>query len=139
VSPLIDRLAQLFRHLQHLRQIRPQVTNPEVLSSDLTLQNDVLHSLQIVCQAVIDIASELSARRMLRLDDYTQAVRNLAAYPEFSPSLVRRLEKLPAFRNVLVHEYVDLDFTKVVEALDDLEAVEEFAGAVYRMDRSAEG
>jgi uncharacterized protein YutE (UPF0331/DUF86 family) len=112
--------------------------DPEVLGTDLTLHNDVTHSLQIVCQAVIDIASELSARRMLRLDDYTQAVRNLVAYPEFPSSLVKRLEKLPAFRNVLVHEYVDLDFAKVVEALDDLEAVEEFADIVLRMDRSSE-
>jgi uncharacterized protein YutE (UPF0331/DUF86 family) len=138
MSPLVDRLAQLFRHLQHLRQIRPQVTDPKVLESDLTLQNDVLRSLQIVCQAVIDISSELSARRMLRLDDYTQAVRNLAAYPEFPHPLVKRLEKLPAFRNVLVHEYMDLDFAKVAEALDDLEAVEEFARIVHRMNRSAE-
>ncbi len=105
-----------------------------MLESDLTLQNDVLRSLQIVCQAVIDIASELSARRMLRLDDYTQAVRNLAAYPEFPYSLVKRLDKLPSFRNVLVHEYMDLDFAKVVEVLDDLEAVEEFAGTVHRMN-----
>jgi uncharacterized protein YutE (UPF0331/DUF86 family) len=138
VSPLIDRLAQLLRHLQHLRQIRPRVTDPETLSGDLSLHNDVLYSLQIVCQAVIDIASELSARRMLRLDDYTQAVRNLSAYPEFPPSLVKRLEKLPAFRNVLVHEYVDLDFVKVVDVLDRLEDVEEFADAVRRIERSAE-
>jgi uncharacterized protein YutE (UPF0331/DUF86 family) len=134
MSPLVDRLVQLFRHLQHLRRIRPRVTGPEVLEEDLSLHNDVLHSLQIVCQAVIDIASELSARRLLRFDDYTQAVKNLAAFPEFPPTIPQRLEKLPAFRNVLVHEYVDLDFTRVMEALNQLDAIEEFAKAVRRIE-----
>jgi uncharacterized protein YutE (UPF0331/DUF86 family) len=132
VSPVIDRLAELRRHLDHLRELRPRVTDPEVLSRDLSLHNDVLFSLQTVCQAVIDVASELSARRKLRFQDYTEAVRNLAAFSEFPPAMVRGLEKLPAFRNVLVH--VALDFTRVVEALDRLEPIEEFAEAVRRME-----
>jgi uncharacterized protein YutE (UPF0331/DUF86 family) len=130
---MIDRLAELVRHLQHLRDIRPRVKRAEDLDQDLTLHNDVLYSLQTVCQAVIDIASELSARHRLRFDDYTQVVRNLTAFPEFSPSMIRELEKLPAFRNVLVHEYVALDFNKVVEALNRLEPLEEFVKIVHRM------
>lgn len=133
MSPMVDRLAELVRHLQHLHAIRPRVRGPEDLDQNLTLHNDVLYSLQTVCQAVIDIASELSARRKLRFDDYTQVVRNLAAFPEFSPSMVRELEKLPAFRNVLVHEYVTLDFNKVVEALNRLEPIEDFVKIVRRM------
>jgi uncharacterized protein YutE (UPF0331/DUF86 family) len=134
MSPVIDRLAELRRHLDHLRELRPRVPDPEVLSRDLSLHNDVLFSLQTVCQVVIDIASELSARRKLRFQDYTEAVRNLAAFSEFPPAMVRGLEKLPAFRNVLVHDYVALDFTRVVEALDRLEPIEEFAEAVRRLE-----
>lgn len=134
MSPVIDRLAELRRHLEHLRELRPRVTEPDVLARDLSLHNDVLFSLQTVCQAVIDIASELSARRKLRIQDYTEAVRNLAAFSEFSPLLVGALAQLPAFRNVLVHDYVNLDFAKVVEALDRLEPVEEFAQIVRRME-----
>lgn len=134
MSPVIDRLAELFRHLEHLRELRPRVTEPDVLARDLSLHNDVLFSLQTVCQAVIDIASELSSRRKLRFQDYTEAVRNLASFSEFSPLLVGALAQLPAFRNVLVHDYVNLDFAKVVEALDRLEPVEEFAEIVRRME-----
>lgn len=137
MSPMIDRLTELVRHLQHLYEIRPRVRKPEDLDQDLTLHNDVLYSLQTVCQAVIDIASELSARRRLRFDDYTQVVRNLTAFPEFPPALVRELEKLPAFRNVLVHEYVALNFHKVVEAVNRLEPIEEFIRIVRRMAADA--
>ena len=86
MSPVIDRLVELRRHLDHLRELRSRITEPEALRGDLSLSNDVLHSLQIICQVVIDVASELSARRGLRFQDYTEAVRNLAAIPE-APSL----------------------------------------------------
>jgi uncharacterized protein YutE (UPF0331/DUF86 family) len=134
MSPVIDRLVELRRHLDHLRELRSRVTEPEALRGDLSLSNDVLHSLQIICQVVIDIASELSARRGLRFQDYTEAVRNLAAIPELPRSMTQDLEKLPGFRNVLIHEYVTLDYARVLDALDRLGAVEEFAEAVRRIE-----
>ena len=134
MSPVIDRLADLRRHLDHLHELRPRVEGPEALRQSISLSNDVLHSLQTICQAVIDIAGEISARRGLRFQDYTEAVRNLAAVPGFSRSMTRDLEKLPGFRNVLIHEYVTLDYALVIEALDRLSAVEEFAEAVRRLE-----
>lgn len=134
MSPVLDRLAELRLHLEHLRELRPRVTDPETLRSNLSLRNDVLHSLQTVCQVVIDIASELSARRQLRFQDYTEAVQNLSSFPEFPQTMVRVLEKLPGFRNVLVHEYAALDYARVIQALDGLGPVEEFAEAVRRLE-----
>ena len=40
--------------------------------------------------------------------------------------MVRELERLPGFRNVVIHEYVVLDMDRVVEALDRLAPIEEF-------------
>lgn len=127
---LVERLADLRRHLDHLRAIRPRVAGPESLDRDLSLHNDVLFSLFTVCRLVIDVASELSSRRGDRFEDYTEAVRNLAKNPRFPIDLVRKLERLPGFRNVLVHDYVGLDMAKVVEALDGLGPVEEFHAIV---------
>ncbi len=134
---LVERLAELRRHLDHLRELRPRVEGPEVLERDLSVHNDVLFSLLTVCQTVIDIAGELSARRGDRFEDYTQAIRNLARDERFPAELVRSLERLPGFRNVLVHEYVALDLARVVEALDELEPIERFAAIVA--DIEAEG
>ncbi len=44
--------------------------------------------------------------------------------------MIRTLVRLPGFRNVLVHEYVSLDFDRVIEALEDLGPVEAFAAGV---------
>lgn len=130
---LVERLAELRRHLDHLRDLRPRVTGREALARDLSLHNDVLFSLLTVCRLVIDVAGDLAARRGDRFEDYTEAVRSLAHDARFAPELVRKLERLPGFRNVVVHEYVALDLQRVVEALDDLGFVEDFLEVARRL------
>jgi uncharacterized protein YutE (UPF0331/DUF86 family) len=135
---LVERLAELRRHLDHLHRLRPRISTPLDLERDLSLHNDVLFSLLTVCQIVIDIAGELSARRADRFEDYTQAVRNLARDARFPADLVRELERLPGFRNVVVHDYVGLDLDRVVEALDRLDPVERFERIVAEIEASGE-
>jgi uncharacterized protein YutE (UPF0331/DUF86 family) len=138
VTFLVERLAELHRHLEHLRGLRPRVTGLPALQRDMSLRNDVLFSLLTICQLVIDIAGELAARRGDRFEDYTEAVRTLAADPRLPETLVSRLTRLPGFRNIIVHEYVALDLERVVEALDDLDAVREFARIVAGIEGSGE-
>lgn len=130
---LVERLSELRRHLDHLREIRPRVTGREALERDLSLHNDVLFSLLTVCQLVIDVAGDLAARRGDRFEDYTAAVRSLGREARFAPELVRKLERLPGFRNVVIHEYVALDLDRVVDALDDLAPLEEFLEVVRKL------
>ena len=132
---LVQRLAELRKHLHHLEELRPRVS-ATALRRDLSLHNDVLFSLLTVCQLVIDVASELSARQGLAFDDYTQAVRNLGQTDLVEDDVLARLERLPGFRNVLVHEYVTLDFDRVVGALDELAPVRTFLDAVRRHERT---
>ena len=136
---LVERLAELRKHLDHLEEVRARVSGAESLLRDLSLHNDVLFSLLTVAQLVIDISAELGARRGLRFEDYTEAVRNLASFDEFPDALVERLALLPGFRNVIVHEYVALDLERVIEALDDLRPIEDFCEIVVRVAGSLEG
>jgi uncharacterized protein YutE (UPF0331/DUF86 family) len=137
---LVERLAELRRHLDHLRALRPRVSGREALERDLSLHNDVLFSLLTICQLVIDISGELSARRGDRFEDYTQAVRNLSRDQRFPLDLVRELERLPGFRNVVVHDYVGLDMDRVLDALDHLEPIERFGRIVREIeDATPEG
>lgn len=134
---LTERLAELKRHLDHLREIRPRVTAPEALERDLSLHNDVLFSLLTVCQLVIDISAELAARRGDRFEDYTEAVRLLARDDRVPEDLVRELERLPGFRNILIHEYVALDMHRVMDALDALAPIDRFARIVAGLEAEA--
>lgn len=123
---LVERLAELRRHLDHLDELRPRVAAPADLEADLSLHNDVLFSLLTVSQLVIDVAGELSARAGHRFEDYTGAVRNLARLEGFEPDLVDELTRIPGFRNVLIHEYVELDYEIVVDALERLGPIRAF-------------
>ena len=131
---LVERLADLKRHLDHLRQIRPRVTGAAQLEADLSLHNDVMFSLLVVSQAVIDVAGELAARAGIPFQDYTEAIRALRQVPGFPVELVDSLEQLPGFRNVVIHEYVSLDYSRVVAALDRLEPLEQFTRAVAGLE-----
>lgn len=133
---LVERLAELRRHVDHLREIAPRVPDRFALERDLSLHNDVLFSLLMVAQLVIDLAGELSARRGDRFEDYTEAIRHLARDTRFPPELVRELERVPGFRNVVIHEYVALDLDRVVEAMKRLEPVERFIVIVRDIERS---
>ncbi|MDZ4805240.1 MAG: HepT-like ribonuclease domain-containing protein [Candidatus Eisenbacteria bacterium] len=126
MTPLTERLVELRRHLDHLDELRPRVRGAAELERDLSLHNDVLFSLFTVCQLVIDICGELSAARGDRFEDYTEAVRNLRRDARFSDEIIEVLERLPGFRNVLVHDYVALDMNRVVEAMDELGPIRRF-------------
>ncbi len=131
---LVERLADLRRHLDHLEQLRPRVAAADDLRRDLSLHNDVLFSLLTVCQLVIDVSGELAARRGDRFDDYVGAVRSLSNDTRFPPDLVRQLERLPGFRNIVIHEYVALDMARVVAALGQLEPIWTFLSLVAALE-----
>jgi len=134
---LVERLAQLRRHLDHLRTLAPRVPGPDALSTDLSLHNDVLFSLLSVCQLVINIAGALVAEEGHPFEDYTQAVSSLRHLDGFPAEMVERLARLPGFRNILIHEYVALDFELVVDAVRELGPVEDFVRVVAeRISRS---
>ena len=128
---LVERLSELRKHLDHLEELRPRISET-ALRRDLSLHNDVLFSLLTVCQLVIDVASELSARHGLAFDDYTEAVRNLTHLNLVDEATLAELAGMPGFRNVVVHEYVTLDLERVVEATERLQPARAFLEAVRR-------
>lgn len=132
---LVERLAELRRHLDHLDTLAPRVPDRVSLERDLSLHNDVMFSLLMVAQLVIDIAGELSARRGERFEDYTAAIRNLARDPRFPADLAAALEPLPWFRNVVIHEYVALDLDRVVVAVKSLHPVRRFLDVVRELEQ----
>jgi uncharacterized protein YutE (UPF0331/DUF86 family) len=139
MSPVVERLTELRRHLDHLRRLRPRVTGAAALQEDLSLHNDVLFSLLVISQLVIDVAGELSARRGLRFEDYKQSITNLGSFAQIPPEVVAALQPLPGFRNVLVHEYVVLDLERAVAALGTLDAIERFVAAVREIEAAPPG
>ncbi len=133
---IVERLVELRRHLDHLEELRGKVGGAADLRADLSLHNDVLFSLLTVCQLVIDISGELAARHGLRFEDYTSAVRAIEQIHNFPAAMVADLARLPGFRNVLIHEYVELDLSLAVAALDHLDVVRQFVRLVADLEEA---
>lgn len=127
---LVDRLPQLRRHVRHLQALAPTIHS----GADQFRGNDVLFSLLMVAQRVVDIAGEMSTRAGKPFADYTQAVRNLAGILRLDRATVADLALLPGLRNVVIHEYVELDYERVYAALNRLEPVERLLTAVRPAD-----
>jgi uncharacterized protein YutE (UPF0331/DUF86 family) len=134
---LVERLAELRTHVSHLRDLVPRVAGRQQLEADMSLRNDVLFSLLMVAQLVIDIAGELAARRGEKFDEYREAIRNLRRDSRFPPDLVAALERLPGFRNVIVHEYITLNLDRAVEAMRQLDPIERFIQIVGELEAAS--
>ena len=130
---LVERLVELKKHVDHLRELSPKISR-DAIENDLSLHNDMMFSLLMMAQLVIDLAGELSARRGGRFEDYVEAVRNLAKDARFPKELVTELERLPGLRNVVMHDYVPLDMTLVIQATRNLEPVERFVEIVRQIE-----
>lgn len=134
---LVERLVDLRRYLDHLTKLRPRVAGSESLRADLSLYNDVLHSLFTISQLVIDLASDLAARRGARFETYAEAIRTFGDYGLLPAETIGELTKLADFRNIVAHDYILLDLDRVVAALDRLEPVEAFFEAVRQLEAGA--
>ena len=46
------------------------------------------------------------------------------------------LEPIAGFRNVVVHEYVQIDYGRVIAAVDGLAPIDEFVDVVARLEQA---
>ena len=86
----------------------------ERLESDLMLQCAVEHGLQIAAEALFDVGSHILAGEFQEsVDEYREIPGRLRARAVLSEETAKRLDGLAGFRNVLVHEYADVDLRRV--------------------------
>jgi uncharacterized protein YutE (UPF0331/DUF86 family) len=103
----------------------------ERLERDLMLQWAVEHGLQIAAEALFDVGSHVLAGEFQEsVDEYREIPARLRARGVLSDTTVARLDGLAGFRNVLVHEYADVDLRRVHAGLDRLDDFDAFLADV---------
>jgi uncharacterized protein YutE (UPF0331/DUF86 family) len=129
-SAVAARLDEMRRHLEHLRTIRLRAESGEEFARNLSLYNDVLFSRLTLCQLAIGVAAELRAQRGEPVEDHMRALRGLVGDRRFPAEVVRELERLLCFRNVLILGDAPLETDRVFEALEGIEPLEGFVEIV---------
>jgi uncharacterized protein YutE (UPF0331/DUF86 family) len=90
--------------------------------------------LQLAIQAVLDICNHIVADdRLGMVEEYRDAVRLLGESGYLDPDLAKRLMPMAGLRNILVHDYLDVDREKLHTLLQNcLEDFEQFAVQIGR-------
>ena len=126
------------RHLAALREAlanlrRHAGATPEMLRADMDLRWTVEHGLQLCAQNAIDIATHLATTAGLDASDYASAIDRLTVMNVLPAEFGTRFRQIAGLRNVLVHDYIEVDLEVVARVLDaNLDDFEEFARWIER-------
>jgi uncharacterized protein YutE (UPF0331/DUF86 family) len=101
----------------------------------------VEHGLQISIQIILDVGNQLLAQRgENNLDDYTDVIIRLGNAGILPKQFAQRIKQMAGFRNILVHEYTEIDLKEVYrvlqENLSDFETFGKYVEAYLAADRS---
>ena len=107
------------------------------VTSDLHLQLEVERALQVSIQICIDIGAHLVSELGLKpAEDYQGVFASLAAHGTIDSSLADRLGDAAGLRNLLVHDYGEIDHARLWDSLGELDDLRAFATAADRLARA---
>ncbi len=125
---MVDKKIVL-KHLDELEKCIKQLSKHKdctvrQLLSDFDLRWAVERGLQLAIQNVLDISSHILVDLGANgLDDYTSIIDQLGVKGIIPKDFAKKIRGMAGLRNVLVHDYVDIDTQKlhsyVVTGLDD--------------------
>ena len=103
----------------------------EAMRQDRKLQWAIQHGLLISAEALFDAGAHILAGEFREsTDEYREIPERLLARGVISTETTRRLASLSGFRNILVHEYAEIDVGRVALGLGRLGDIEAFVADV---------
>ena len=131
----LDVVLGLLRSLEsNLELLKPLRAEPlAALTSDLVRYNGMLHLLQLSVQHVTDIGAHLVAAAPLATPgDYKEVIMAMGLHGILPYEFAERIAPMAGFRNIIVHEYLTVDPTRVHDILQNrLGDFEEFVEYIY--------
>jgi len=133
IEVIVTRLQKLDIYVRHLRQLA-NVTLDEYLQNE-DLQAIVERRLQLAIQVCVDLANYLIAHHGLRVPDAQDNVFTILGEEGIiSSDLARCMAGMVRFRNILVHNYLEIDSAIVHKLLTTrLGDFDEFGQAMLRL------
>ena len=112
------RLAELRKNVGALREFSGFGLGD--LRKDVKISWAVEHGLQLSIQLVLDIGSHLLAELgENNLEDYADIIAALGRVGILPLEFSQKIKQMAGFRNLLVHEYAEIDLVVVYRVLQD--------------------
>jgi uncharacterized protein YutE (UPF0331/DUF86 family) len=113
---VIRKLARLNMYLDKLEPIGKHSYNEYL--SDFYLKSSTERLIQLIVECALDINSHVLVESGKRPpEDYTSSFIRVAEIKLISPELAQRIKGSGGMRNILVHEYMDIDDEKVYKII----------------------
>ncbi len=110
------KLADMDTYLEQLREYAKLSLSQ--YRKDWKTQRVIERTLQILIESCIDIANHLISDGTMRMPgSYAETFRILRENKIITKSLCTRMEKIVKFRNILVHQYENIDPSIVISIL----------------------
>jgi uncharacterized protein YutE (UPF0331/DUF86 family) len=128
------RIAKIREYVALLKKIR-KLADERAFVKDPLIYGNAERYLQLAIQALLDISNHIVADMNLKLPADSRDLFTLLAKDKVLPvRLSERLIPMAGFRNILVHEYLEIDRHQVYRALEkDLPDFERFIKAVSKL------
>jgi len=128
-SGIERRLDELSERLARLRPLSDK--SRQDFDQDPYLRDIVERNLEIAIQCCIDISHRIIALENARKPtDYYEAILLMGEIGVLPSEFARGLAPIAGFRNILVHEYLRVDWDQVYAHLQQLENLERFRDLV---------
>jgi uncharacterized protein YutE (UPF0331/DUF86 family) len=103
----------------------------EELLQDPYLQDIIERNLEVAAQAVIDIANRIiSIEGLEKPRDYYEAIMRLGEADILPIEFATALAPIAGFRNILVHDYMDLNWDEIYKNLHQLNDIKRFMESI---------
>jgi len=111
-----------------LKKLEPFKTKKkEEILQDPYMQDIIERNLEVTAQAAIDIANRIiSIEGLEKPRDYYEAILRIGESGILPLEFAQNLAPIAGFRNILVHDYMDIDWDEVYNKLHQLHDISQF-------------
>ena len=130
----MEKLRECLGKLEPLRDKSREDFDQQPYLKDIAERN-----LEVAIQCLIDMANRIiSIEDAQRPKDYYETFLILGNIQVLPPDFARKIAPIAGFRNILVHEYIGLDWDLVYEHLQRLEDFYQFEEHIKKWIRGAQ-
>ena len=113
----------VYKHLKEIDKIIKHLNKYKKISlqefqGNLDVIWAVEHGLQMAIQNLLDIGGYvLTSLNENNIDEYSDIIKKLGERNIIPPEFAKKIFSMAGFRNLLVHEYIKIDITRIYSVL----------------------
>jgi uncharacterized protein YutE (UPF0331/DUF86 family) len=112
-----NKLRDLNKYLKQLRKY--ENINKEELENDLDKLWIVERGLQLSIQTILDIGTHILSEKGIVIEKYSDVFKKLVNENILPEHFGNKIKGMACFRNVLVHEYADVETNIIIKVLNN--------------------